>query len=151
MLGLGTISLPTPRFSESRPGNPIDLPEGNPAPGRVDTPISSFSESRLRHFQQQVKDRGGTLIFALPWQLSEREAESIRIVQHNAEVLGKIAPVLFESDLNLKTDPELFGDTNLHMSEQGRVRRSNELAKAISDSILPQEVSQHLTKIEFEY
>lgn len=112
-------------------GSPQVLPSGEPSPQSVESVMSVESRDRLETFRQKVEDSGGQLVFALPWLLSTDDENSRQMVDLRIRDLAAIAPTIYAEDVNLKTDPTLFGDTVYHLSAHGRSLRSQQLAQAL--------------------
>jgi hypothetical protein len=106
---------------------------GVAAPGSVDGRMSLQAERRLSAFRNEVHQRGGTLLLALPWLLVGRQdRESFVAAGRYAEALRAVAPLLCDaSSLNLQTDPSLFSDTSYHLTPMSRRIRSAALARQI--------------------
>jgi hypothetical protein len=95
--------------------------------------MSLQAERRLSAFRNEVHQRGGTLLLALPWLLVGRQdRESFVAAGRYAEALRAVAPLLCDaSSLNLQTDPSLFSDTSYHLTPMSRRIRSAALARQI--------------------
>ena len=92
----------------------------------------AFSTSiRHRCKSDKVEEADATLILGLQWVLVKADEESLQTVQAIANTLAEITPVVYDEELNLKTNPTLFGDTNYHLSPKGREIRSSALAQQL--------------------
>ena len=116
-------------------GSPITLPSGFPKPTSLEVKLSEQSLRRLIVFHQEVEQAGGILAFGLPWRLSKNDDQSIQSAQTVISALSKIAPVIYDQDLNLKSDPSLFGDTVYHLSPTGRKIRSSKIVNQLQSII----------------
>ena len=122
----------------SSQGDAIALPKGasnQPGQPLLETPTpSSHSLAALAKFQQQLAQKGATLVISLPWILSQRDEQSIAIAQRYVHDLSAIAPVLNNPiSYNLQSDATLFSDTVYHLSHKGIRQRSDELIQQLED------------------
>ncbi|WP_049557456.1 hypothetical protein [Limnoraphis robusta] len=116
-------------------GSPMILPSGSSTPDSLKVEISEHSLKRLNVFHQDVEQAGGILVFGLPWILSKNDDQSVEAAQTVISALNEIAPVIYDQDLNLKSDPSLFGDTIYHLSPTGRKIRSSEIVNQLQSII----------------
>ena len=113
-------------------GSPVFLPRGKPEPANIkDQSVSDYSLLRLKAFRNQLEEQEATLVLGLPWVLVKNKEESLQTVQPIANILAEIAPIVYDKELNLKTNSKLFGDTVYHMSPEGREIRSLALAQQL--------------------
>ncbi|MBE9009078.1 hypothetical protein IQ250_02530 [Pseudanabaenaceae cyanobacterium LEGE 13415] len=113
-------------------GDALKLPTGKVRIDQVDEKVSAYSFQQLKAFRQQVEAKGGRLVFGLPWRFAQADSNSKAIAQAVVDTLAQIAPVIYDRrSLNLKTDPQLFGDTPYHLSNQGRLLRSREMTQQL--------------------
>lgn len=120
----------------SERGDAVVMPKGRPNPTFVQAGVSTYAYRRLQQFRTEVEAKGGRLMFALPWVLAQRDEPSLTTVEAIATTLSEIAPVFYDpATLNLYDQPELFSDTNYHLSEQGRQVRSQALIQQLRPSL----------------
>ena len=112
-------------------GNPLRLPSGNPTPTSFENSISEHNLRHLKVFRRNIEGAGAKLVLGLPWLFSTNDEQCLQNVQSITNNLSEIAPVLYEEDFNLKTDPTLFGDSVYHLSHKGRELRSSALSKQL--------------------
>lgn len=103
-------------------GGAVNFMEGAPLPGHITGKVSAHALGRLQMFDAALREVGATLLFAPPWLLIEDgDAESVAASGKVIEILGTIAPVLYdEKTLNLQTESALFSDTSYHLAPRGR-------------------------------
>ena len=98
----------------------------------INQPISHHAAESIWKFRQQVEAKGGKLILSLPWVYGNTEATTKANVRQTAQVLSKIAPVIYEPEsFNIKTDSSLFADTHYHLLPEAREMRARELVEQL--------------------
>jgi hypothetical protein len=119
----------------TRQGDPVETKEreGEWWPLKLTKPASPHALARIAQFQEEVEAKGGQLILSMPWVYGDRQDERTReSVQQTAADLGRIAPLLVdEKTLNIQSSTDLFADTHYHLKPEGRVVRSQQLAREL--------------------
>ncbi|MCC7418387.1 MAG: hypothetical protein IT176_14720 [Acidobacteria bacterium] len=110
--------------------------EGTASASKVEGRMSASSRRRVEAFAAAVRARGAHLLAALPWLLVEADDDaSLAAAGGYAADLGRIAPVLRDDRMNLKSDRALFSDTSYHLTAASRTIRSRELAAQIRNAL----------------
>jgi hypothetical protein len=100
-------------------------------------PVSQHSIQRIAQFKQEVEARGGTLILSLPWFYGKPDERTLDSIRTTADRLSEIAPLLYDpKTFNLQSDSSLFADTHYHLTPEGRLLRSQQLARELQ-TVLP--------------
>jgi hypothetical protein len=106
--------------------------DGVAAPSIVNGEMSPLNARRLDAFARELRDRGAQLLIAMPWYLiATGDTASVESARGYVAALRRIAPVLCDDAMDLKTDAALFSDTFYHLNPQSRETRSIELAHEI--------------------
>ena len=116
-------------------GNPTELKIRSPQPGQLRLSPSEQVIQRLKTFQAYVEKQGGTVIIGLPWLLDIADETSKKHAMEFVAEYRKVAPVIYDTDYNLKTDKMLFGDTVYHLNHEGVKQRSEAVAAQLVSTI----------------
>ena len=100
-------------------------------------PVTSHSVARIKQFREELEAKGATLVISLPIIYASKDEKTVKNAEKTAEKLGQIAPLIYDENLNLWTDVNLFADTHYHLKPEGRVIRSQELVKQLKPIIEP--------------
>ena len=99
-------------------------------------PTSQHAIERISKFREELQAKGVTLVMELPWVYGSTDDETVRNVKDTVATLSKIAPVLYDKkSLNLKTDCNMFSDTQFHLIPEAKKNRSLELAQQLRSVI----------------
>lgn len=103
----------------------------------IKQPVTTHSIQRIEQFRIELEARGAELVLSLPWVYGETTNETQGNIRRTADALGKIAPLLYDSDtLNIQSDVTMFADTHYHLTAEGRIVRSQQLAQQLQE-VLP--------------
>lgn len=97
----------------------------------VAKPITPHSIERITQFREELKAKGVTLILSLPIIYGKTDPQTMANVAKTAKALEKIAPTVYNQQLNISTDSSSFADTHYHLQPKARKIRSQELVRQI--------------------
>jgi hypothetical protein len=98
----------------------------------IEEPATPHVLKQIEQFKREVEAQGGTLVLSLPWVYAEKTDETVGNIQKTAEQLKAIAPLIYDPEnLNNQSDVKLFGDTHYHLTAEGRVLRSQQIAREL--------------------
>ncbi|MBT9316393.1 hypothetical protein [Leptothoe spongobia] len=100
--------------------------------------VTAHSIKRIEQFRSEVEAQGGELILSLPWVYGDNTDTTKANIRKTAEDLEDIAPLLYDAEtLNIQSDVTIFADTHYHLTTEGRVVRSQQLAQQLQEILLP--------------
>ena len=104
----------------------------------VDDTITQHSIDKIKEFQQQLNEKGATMVLSLPVIYGSTEENSLSNIQKTAQELEAIAPLIYDQDnLNVWTDVSLFAETHYHLNPEGRIKRSQDIIEQLEPILKP--------------
>lgn len=116
-------------------GSPVELPS-DPFPTRVPDRMGAEAVDVLGATRKRLQAKGADILIVPAWiYVGEVYDRSEPIARDNLETLAEAAPLITpgEEKYGLQTERAYFGDTQYHLSPEGRTRRTEELAAALKE------------------